>query len=195
MQHPVLVTINLSSKSPIYIDTFAVILMALVNYDTLMKVASILGGEEAVKIVEILSQVDEVTDEEIVAKSDIKLNSVRKILYRLYDHSIVALRRTRDKNTGWFIFHWRLQPDQIDGFLTNQKRHILEKLQARLEYEKNHDFYYCYSAGCGRLPFEVATEYVFRCPKCDKPLMHFDNGKIVEFLSKKVDQLRSELSE
>jgi len=172
-----------------------VVLVALVNYDTLMKVAGILGGEEAVKIVEILSQVDEVTDEEIVAKSNIRLNNVRKILYRFYDHSIVALRRTRDKNTGWFIFHWRLQPDQIDGFLTNQKKHILAKLQTRLDYEKNHDFYYCYSPGCGRLPFEEATEYVFRCPKCDKPLMHFDNGRIVEFLSKKVDQLRSELSE
>ncbi len=169
--------------------------MTLVNYDTLMKVAGILGGEEAVKIVEILSQVEETTDEEIVAKSNIKLNTVRKILYRFYDHSIVALRRTRDKNTGWFIFHWRLQPDQIDGFLTNQKKHILEKLETRLDYEKNHDFYYCHSSGCNRLTFEEATENMFRCPKCDKPLTHFDNERIIEFLSKKVEQLRSELGE
>lgn len=169
--------------------------MAFVNYDTLMKVANVLGGEEATRIVEVLSQVDEITDEEIVEKTDIKLNTVRRILYKLYDHSIVALRRTRDKDTGWFIFHWRLQPDQIDGFLTNQKRRILEKLETRLNYEKNHDFYYCYTAGCRRLPFEEATEYVFRCPECDKPLMHFENRRIVEFLSKKVEQLRSELGE
>jgi len=169
--------------------------MALPDYHTLMKVADILGGEEAVKIVEILSQVKEITDEEIVAKSNIKLNTVRKILYRFYDHSIVALRRTRDKNTGWFIFHWRLQPDQIDGFLTNQKKHILAKLEIRLDYEKNHDFYYCHSSGCNRLTFEEATEYVFRCPKCDKPLTHFNNERIIEFLSKKVEQLRSELGE
>ncbi|MEM2970714.1 MAG: transcription factor, partial [Candidatus Bathyarchaeia archaeon] len=97
--------------------------MALVNNETLIKVAKILGGEEAKAIVEVLSQVDEITDEEIVSKTDIKLNTVRKLLYRLYDHSIVGLRRTRDKNTGWFIFHWRLQPDQVDRFLTNQKKH------------------------------------------------------------------------
>ncbi len=169
--------------------------MALVNYTTLLKVAGILGGEEAVKLVGVLSQVDEITDEEIVSKSEIKLNTVRKILYKLYDHSLVGLRRTRDKNTGWFIFHWRLQPDQIDGFLTNQKRHILEKLETRLNYEKNHDFYFCYTVGCRRLPFEEATEYVFRCPKCDKPLMHFDNRKLVDFLSDKAQQLRSELGE
>jgi len=169
--------------------------MSFVNRDTLMKMAKVLGGEEAVKIVEILSQVDEITDEEIVSKTDIKLNTVRKILYRLYDHSLVALRRTRDKDTGWFIFHWRLQPDQIDGFIINQKKHILEKLEARLDYEKTHDFYYCYTLGCRRLPFEEATEYVFRCPKCDKPLAHFDNKRIIEILSKKIEQLRSELSE
>lgn len=169
--------------------------MAFVDHDTLMQVARILGGEEAARIVEALSQIGETTDEEIVDKADIKLNTVRKILYRLYDHSIVALRRTRDKNTGWFVFHWRLQPDQIDGFLTNQKKHILEKLEIRLDYEKNHDFYHCYTPGCKRLTFEEATEYVFRCPKCDKSLMHFDNEKIIEFLSKKVVQLKSELGD
>jgi len=169
--------------------------MSFVNRDVLMKVANVIGDEEAVKIVEVLSQVNETTDEEIVAKTDIKLNTVRKILYNLYDHSLVALRRTRDKKTGWFIFHWRLQPDQLDGFLTNQKKHILEKLEVRLDYEKNHDFYYCHTPGCRRLTFEEATEYVFRCPKCDKPLMHVDNKKIIEFLSKKVEQLRNELGE
>ncbi|OYT49983.1 transcription factor [Candidatus Bathyarchaeota archaeon ex4484_231] len=169
--------------------------LTFVNHETIAKVARILGGEEAVEIAKVLSQVEEITDEEIVAKTDIKLNSVRKILYKLYDHSLVGLRRTRDKNTGWFIFHWRLQPDQIDGFLTNQKRRILEKLETRLKYEQTHEFYFCNTPGCRQIPFEEATEYVFRCPKCDKRLMHFDNSKIIEFLSKKVKQLRSELSE
>ena len=168
---------------------------ALVNYSTLMKVANIVGGEEAVRIVDILSQVDETTDEEIVGKTNIKLNTVRKILYRLYDHSIVALRRTRDKDTGWFIFHWRIQPDQIDGFLTNQKRRILNKLETRLNYEQTHDFFFCQNPGCKRFPFEEATEFVFRCPKCNKALTHFENREIIEFLSEKGKQLKSELIE
>jgi transcription initiation factor TFIIE subunit alpha len=167
----------------------------LVNHDTVMKVARVLGGEEAVKIVEVLSHVDETADLEITAKSGVKLNTVRKILYKLYDHSLVALQRTRDKNTGWFNFRWKLQPDQIEGFLTNQKKHILEKLETRLDYEKNHDFYSCYTLGCRRLPFEEAINHVFRCPKCGKPLAHFDNKKIVEFLSEKTKQLRNELNE
>jgi transcription initiation factor TFIIE subunit alpha len=163
--------------------------------DVLMKVARVLGGEEAVKTVEVLGHAYETTDMEIVAKSGTKLNTVRKILYKLYDHSLVALRRTRDRNTGWFTFHWKLQPDQIDGFLTNQKKRILEKLETRLDYEKNHDFYSCCTPGCRRLPFEEAIEHIFRCPKCGKPLTHLDNKKTVEFLSKKTKQLNNELNE
>ena len=167
--------------------------MALPNREILYKIARILGGEEAVSIVKILENVDEITDEEIVAKTKIKLNTVRKILYRLYNHSLVGIRRTRDEKTGWFIFHWRLQPDQIEGFLINQKKKILEKLEERLRYEKSHEFYYCGTPGHRRIPFEEATEYVFRCPECDKPLMYYDNSKIIEFLTRKIEQLRAEL--
>jgi len=170
-------------------------MVSFVNDDTITKVAELLGKEEAVRIVDILRKANEITDDEIANKTGIRLNSVRKILYRLYDHSLVGLRRSRDQETGWFIFHWRLQPDQFEGFIVNQKRHVLEKLQARLEYEKDHDFYYCYTPGCRRVPFEEAMELVFRCPTCNKPLKHYENGKIVHVLAEKVGQLREELGE
>lgn len=169
-------------------------MLSLVDDETLMKVVNLLG-EEAVSVVNALKTVEETTDEDIAAKTEIRLNDVRKILYRLYDHSLVALRRSRDPVTGWFIFHWRLQPDQVEGFILNQKRRILEKLEIRLEYEKNHDFYHCGKPECRRIPFEEAMELVFRCPTCNEPLKHFENGQIVEALAKKVEQLREELSE
>jgi transcription initiation factor TFIIE subunit alpha len=170
-------------------------MVSFVDDDTLTKVAEVLGEEEAVQMIDILRQADEITDDEIANKTEIRLNTVRRILYMLYDHSLVGLRRSRDPETGWFIFHWRLQPDQFEGFITNQKRHVLEKLQARLEYEKDHDFYYCYTKGCRRVPFEDAMEIVFRCPTCNKPLRHYENGEIIHILSEKVEQLREELSE
>jgi transcription initiation factor TFIIE subunit alpha len=169
--------------------------LTFVNDETLMKVAEVLGSQEAVKIIETLKDSGEITDDEIANKTGIRLNSVRKILYKLYDHSLVSLRRTRDENTGWFIFHWKLQPDQLEGFIISQKRRVLEKLEMRLNYEKNHDFYYCNTPGCRRIPFEEAMELVFRCPTCNKPLTHYDNTKIVEILSQKVEQLRKELGE
>jgi len=170
-------------------------MLTLVDDETLVKVAEVLGQEEAIKIISLLKDSDETTDDQIANKTGIRLNSVRKILYRLYDHSLVSLRRSRDQNTGWFIFHWKLQPDQLEGFILNQKRHVLQKLDARLNYEKNHDFYYCGTLGCKRIPFEEAVELIFKCPTCSKPMMHFDNGKLVDILSRKVDQLRKELGE
>ena len=170
-------------------------MLSFVDDKTLVKVAESFGSEEAVRIIDILKEVDETTDDKIATQTGIRLNSVRNILYKLYDHSLVALRRSRDQNTGWFIFHWRLQPDQLEGFILNQKRRVLEKLETRLRYEENHDFYYCHTLGCKRIPFEDAMELVFRCPICNKPLMHFENGQIVATLTKKVEQLRKELSE
>jgi len=162
---------------------------------TLLKVAEALGEEDALKLIEILKISEEITDDEIANKTGIRLNLVRKILYKLYDHSLVSLRRTRDPKTGWFVFHWRLQPDQLEGFILSQKRRVLEKLNTRLEYEKNHDFYYCYTPGCKRVPFEEAVELVFKCPTCGKPLTHYENENLTYTLMKRVEQLRKELGE
>lgn len=170
-------------------------MLTYINDSVLMKVAEALGEEEAVKLIDILKISSETTDDEIANKTGIRLNSVRKILYKLYDHSLVGLRRTRDPQTGWFIFHWRLQPDQLEGFILSQKRRVLEKLVLRLEYEKNHDFYYCYTPGCRKIPFEDAVEILFKCPTCGKPLMHCDNDKIIQVVAKKVEQLRKEMGE
>ncbi len=157
--------------------------------------AEILGNQEAIEVINVLKGSGEVTDDEIANKTGIRLNVIRKILYKLYDHSLVALRRTRDEKTGWFIFHWKFQPDQLEGFILNQKRRVLEKLQIRLDFEKSHDFYYCGSPKCQRTPFEEAVESIFRCPSCGNSLMHFDNTDLVKALDTKVEQLRKELSE
>jgi transcription initiation factor TFIIE subunit alpha len=170
-------------------------MLTFVDDKTLQKVAEAFGGEEAVQIVSELKGVGETTDEEIAAKTEIRLNTVRKILYRLYDHSLVGLRRSRDKTTGWFIFHWRLQLDQLAGFIQNQKNRVLEKLETRLTYEQAHDFYSCFTKGCKRIPFEDAMELVFRCPTCNKLLMHYDNADLKKSLVDRIETLRKELGE
>jgi transcription initiation factor IIE alpha subunit len=72
---------------------------------------------------------------------------------------------------------------------------VLEKLNVRLDYEANHDFYYCETVGCRRVTFEEAVEAVFHCSACGKPLAHSENGKMIEKLSEKVEILRKELGE
>ena len=168
--------------------------MSIVDEDLMKKVANIIGGENAVKVVTILKELGEATDDQMLSTTDIKLNDVRKALFKLYNHSIVQCDRLRDEKTGWFIFRWKLQPDQLEGFVKNQKNRVLRILRNRLEYEQKNDFYYCGTPTCNRIIFEDAMETVFRCPVCGNALKHYDNAPIIRALTDKVEQLTKDNS-
>ena len=172
--------------------------MATVTDDILRRVANIIGGEEAIEVAMALKELGGATDDqillfcqklEILPKPEMKLNDIRRTLFKLYNRSIVQCDVSRDENTGWFIFRWRLQPDQVEGFISNQKRRILRILKTRLEYEENNEFYYCYTPGCSRITFEDAVELVFRCPVCGKSLQHYDNSEMVKALAYEIEHL------
>jgi transcription initiation factor TFIIE subunit alpha len=163
--------------------------------DEIIKVAPFFGGEEAVNVVRALMKLGDSTDESIAAETGIRINVVRKILYKLYDHALVASTRVRNENTGWYTFYWKLQLDQLDAFIRSRKRRTLKKLAARLEYERSHTFFTCENCPEVRITFEEAMETAFRCPKCDSPLKNVDNTRIVERLAELVKKLEEELSE
>lgn len=168
-------------------------LYSSVSDETLDKIAFILGGEEGVVIINVIKAVDEITVEEIAEKTEIQINEVRKILYRFYNHSLVTSRRFRDKETGWFIFQWSLQPELIEAFVTGMKQKILRKLESRLEYELSHEFYHCGNPSCARITFEEAMDTVFNCPFCQETVEPKGNDGYVEFLERKIEEIEGEL--
>lgn len=169
--------------------------MLAVTDDVLGKVAMVIGGEDAVKVVMALKDLKEATDDQLLSKTEMKLNDIRKMLFKLYNYSIVQCDRSRDKDTGWFIFRWRLQPDQVEGFIKNQKKRIRRILKTRLQYEESNDFYYCGTPGCNKVAFEDAVELVFRCPTCGEPLQHYDNSALIKTLKDKIGQLEKEVAQ
>jgi transcription initiation factor TFIIE subunit alpha len=154
-----------------------------------------IGGEDAIKVAKLLDPKEETTDEAIASASEMKLNAVRKILYRLYDARLAEFRRIRDKTTGWFIYFWRLRPERVEELVTNRQKTVYKKLKNRLDYEKNFHFFKCDQEYCPRYTFDEAMENNFRCPECGGELQAFDNKKIIERLSKKVEQLHNSLVE
>ena len=164
-----------------------------VSDETLDEIAYILGGEEGVIIINMIKDVDEITVEEIAEKTEIQINTVRKILYKFYNHSLVTSRRFRDKDTGWFIFQWRLQPELVEAFVTSMKSKILKKLKSRLDYELKHEFYHCGNPECTRITFEDAMDTVFNCPVCGEPLKPQNNDAVIDFLEDKVKEIEEEL--
>lgn len=166
-----------------------------VNDETLMNLAEVLGGEEGIVIIKILKEKDNITVEEIAEKSEIMINNVRRLLYRFYNHSLVTNRRFRDKDTGWFIFQWSLQPELVEAYVHGTKQKILKKLESRLEYEQTHEFYHCGNLQCPNTTFETAMETVFHCPTCNEPLKRVDNTPVIEFLEKKIAEIKEELED
>jgi len=164
-----------------------------VNNETLNNIARVLGGDDGVRIIEILSERRNITVEEMAEITEIQINDVRKLLYRFYNHSLVTNRRFRDKETGWFIFQWSLQPALVEAYVTSTKQKILRKLESRLEYELTHEFYHCNNPQCPNTTFEIAMDTVFHCPHCNESLHRVNNAPVIEFLEKKIAEIKEEL--
>jgi transcription initiation factor TFIIE subunit alpha len=116
------------------------------------------------------------------------------VLYKLYDHGLVSCTRVRDEKTGWFIFYWRLQPDQLDAFIRSRKKRTLDKLKQRLDFERNHTFFVCKTDVEIRVTFEEAMESSFKCGKCGNQLDSSENAAMVSILETKIEKLEAELS-
>ena len=162
--------------------------------EELIKVTNLFGGEEAVTVVKSLRKLGEGTDETITNDCAVRLNTVRKVLYKLYDHGLVSCTRVRDEKTGWFIFYWRLQPDQLDAFIRSRKKRTLDKLKQRLDYERNHTFFVCKTDTEIRVTFEEGMESSFKCGKCGNQLESIENAQEVTILENKIERLEAELS-
>ena len=167
----------------------------------------IIGGDVAIEVgIELLnSESEDITDEDITENikerilrtgidyepedSEIlKLNTVRKTLYKLYSEKLAQFRRIRDKSTGWFIYFWWHEFDFLEEILLEKKKIVQRKLRDRLKYEENNYFFVC--KNCSEInvkyKFDEAFDLNFRCPDCGGPLEAQDNQKIIQFLKEKI---------
>lgn len=160
----------------------------------LIAVARELIGEEAVQLIKILSEQDETTDDELIQKTGMKLNNLRKLLYQLFEQSLVSYRRVRDKDAGWFKYYWRINRTGLSILLNAKKRKVLGKLKERLEYESKNMFFICQTDNV-RFVFEEAMETNFQCPTCGGRLESIQNHEAIHILKLKIEEIESSLSD
>jgi len=159
---------------------------------TLIEVVDDIAGEEVKQVTLVLLNADEeTTDEEISEKLDMRLNQVRKSLYKLYDLQLATFRRIRDKSTGWFVYFWTLHPERIDMFVEQKQKEVLEKLQSRLKYEESNMFFTCNNPECPRVTFQEAMDNNFECENCNERLEAFDNEQLINVLKEKILELKN----
>ena len=161
--------------------------------DPFVKISAMIGGDEYLKVARSLLKTEDATDEEIASSTGLRINMVRRVLYDLFGKGLITGVRVKDERKGWFVYRWRSRRDEVENFIENQKKKILDRLQKRLDYENSSDFYHCGNEDCSRETFENALELFFKCPSCGQVLNLKKNEKIRKSFSKKIYQIKGDL--
>jgi transcription initiation factor TFIIE subunit alpha len=162
--------------------------------DSFVKIAGLIGGEEYLKVARALLNTEDATDEEIASATGLRINIVRKVLYDTFGKALITGVRVKDEKKGWFVYRWRAKRDQVDNFIENQKKKILDRLRKRLQYEESTEFYHCGNQDCPRVTFEQSVEMFFKCPNCKGLLNMVDNSKVKQALRQKIEQISRDIS-
>ena len=135
----------------------------------------------------------EVTDEELAEELGLELNDVRRALFILYENDLADYRRLRDEDSGWLTYLWTLEYDSVPENLREEMHRLLDALEERREYERNHEFFLC-EVDSIRFEFGEAMDFGFECPQCGSELEAMDNGRLVAAMDERIGELRDELS-
>lgn len=159
--------------------------------DPLVKtlLTNVVEDESNLPIVEALSEGIE-TDEEIANKTGIKLNIVRKILYKLYDLGLASYKRSKDPETQWFTYSWKFEKEEVINRIIKDSENYLKMLNEELEREENSMFFIC-PQGHARLDFDEASDYEFLCPACGEELEFQDNEQIINQIKEDIKMVES----
>ena len=123
-----------------------------------------------------------------------EFNTKRNMLNRLYDSNLVSFVRKKDKKKGWYIYYWTFDSKKIKYLLLRLKQKKLEKLNIRLEREKENQFYSCPSK-CIRLDFDQAMNFEYKCPECGELIDQEDNSEEIHRIETEIRELEEELKE
>ena len=145
---------------------------------------NVVKDEENLKIVEcLLNGTDK--DEEIAEKTDIKLNIVRKVLYKLYDAGLASYKRSKDPETQWYTYSWEFDLDEVSNQIETNSENMIKNLEELLEFEENNMFFVCPQSH-SRFDFDEAADRGFICPECGDEVEFEDNKQIIERIKEEI---------
>ncbi|UOY09869.1 transcription factor E [Methanonatronarchaeum sp. AMET6-2] len=147
------------------------------------------SGEEALQVVRELQERETAVDEELAENVELELNDVRRILYQLYQNGLAEYTRSRNSNTGWITYTWRLDLENAENVMEKRKKQIISELEQRLTFEEENVFYLC-PENHVKLTFEEATDINFKCPECGEGLMHDENTEVIEEIKNEIERLK-----
>ncbi len=144
------------------------------------------GGNDAIPLIKACkNKKKKLTDEEIAKGAKLKITEVRAILNRLHYRGIACYDKKKNQKTGWYSYTWEIKEKRIAELIIEEQSEEIKKLEKKLDFEKDYVFFSCKKL-CDSIPFEIAAEYQFRCPKCGKTLELANNKKRIKDIKKQM---------
>lgn len=147
-------------------------------------------SEEHIRVLDMLTESK--YDEDIAADLELKATIVRTLLNDLHERSLVEYRRTKNKKTGWYTYLWVRREDKIRDHVQNHLKTQLLELNTQLEDETGNVTFQC---DCMRVPYSIAMESNFQCPKCESEFSECDNSQVIDEIVSQVAHLNSLLEQ
>jgi transcription initiation factor TFIIE subunit alpha len=145
-----------------------------------------------IPVVECLLR-DMCSDEEIAEETGIKLNIVRKVLYKLYDSGLATYKRNKDPETQWFTYAWKFDRNTVSLKLNEKYEENITELKELLIFEEKNLFFVCENGHMiynqlRRVEYITALELEFICPQCANKIILEDNSEKKERIKKEIKQ-------
>jgi len=122
----------------------------------------------------------ELSDEELAKKAKMKVSDVRIVLNKLQSLGMAQYARSRDKDSGWYSYVWRLDEGKEKELLmpVYQNKSISKYIGEQCIVSGEGDKYFC--IGCGNesiVDFDTAMDRQFKCMNCGNDLSFFEKKK------------------
>lgn len=151
-------------------------------------------GEEAVKLVKIMQKRKNISEFDLANMVKKDVNSVRNLLYKLFDHNLVSFTRKKDKKKGWYIYYCTLEEKRLPIIAKEMRQKKIEKIKDRIQREKSTLFYICPNK-CVRLDFDQSANIQFKCPDCGTLMTQEDNSEKIRDLEQTLQGLEEKIQE
>ncbi|MFW6286268.1 MAG: hypothetical protein ACOC16_04065 [Nanoarchaeota archaeon] len=162
--------------------------------DKILEITSELIGDESVQVVEFLYYNAGASEFDISEGVGFTVSQIRSILYELKAKNLIDYDRKKDKEKGWYLYYWRVLPQNFDTVYYNEKKTKLEQFKERLEEEEDSIYYICPNY-CKRLPFEESLENNFTCPVCGALMNEENKTRKIEILKRNIKEHEDILTE
>ncbi len=155
----------------------------------ILAVFRLVGGLEAEELAKKLLEKSGMREDDLAAELQMDVKRVRKILHQLSEFSLLTYDIVIDKELNKRVFRWRLQQEQIQGFVKTQLKRIADRLQMLKKHYESNQLYWCGNVGCRKYTFDEALDKFFKCPGCGGQLMSYDPTELIKTIDEKLTEI------